>query len=195
MKKPLIFGKAILSLGVIALSLGTVSCKEENKAEDPKEVAEDQNEAKFENADNLEDISEVVVDAAEFEMTQRELAKVAQMKAVSQPVKDLAKTIENHHNEGLNEVTALAKTKQISVPTALTDEAQKEYDRLNKVEAKKFDKEYLDRILSDHKDAIDDYTKEAMKTTDVELKAWLEGKVTSLKSHHDQINALLANMK
>lgn len=195
MKKPLIFGKAILSLGVLALSLGTVSCKEENKAEDPKEVAEEENEAKFENADNLEETSEMVVDAAEFNLMQRELAKVAQVKAVSQPVKDLAKTVENHHNESFNEVSALAKTKNISVPTALTEDGQKEYDRLNKVDANKFDKEYLDRIKKDHKDAIDEYTKDAEKTTDVELKAWLNGQITTLKSHHDQVDALLANMK
>ncbi len=195
MKKPQIFGKAILSLGVIALSLGTVSCKDQNKAEDPKEVAEEQNEAKFDEADNLEDNSEIVVDAAEFDLMQRELAKVAQVKATSQAIKDLAKTVENDHNTSFNEISALAQSKQISIPTALTDDGQKEYDRLNKVDAKKFDREYLDRIAKDHKDAIDDYRQDAEKTTDVELKNWLMGKVTSLQAHHDKIVALQETIK
>ncbi|NBL65842.1 DUF4142 domain-containing protein [Flavobacterium sp. NST-5] len=195
MKKPQIFGKAILSLGVIALSLGTVSCKDENKAEDPKEVAEEANEAKFDESDKLEDNAEIAVDAAEFDLMQRELAKVAQVKAMLQAVKDLAKTVENEHNESFNELSTLAQSKQISIPTALTDDGQKEYDRLNKVEAKNFDKEYLDRIAKDHKDAIDDYRKNAEKTTDVELKNWLMGKVTTLQAHHDKVVALQETIK
>jgi putative membrane protein len=76
MKKPTIFGKAILSLGVLTLSLGTVSCKNEPKAEDPKEVAEDENEAKFDNTKEAEKDAEILVDAADFDLEQRETGQI-----------------------------------------------------------------------------------------------------------------------
>ncbi len=190
MKKPTIFGKAILSLGVLALSLGTISCKNEPKAEDTKEIAEDENEAKFDNTKEAEKDAEILVDAAEFDLEQRELGKLAQSKAVSTDVKNLGKMMENHHNESFAKLSALAKEKQISIPTALTEDGQKEYARLNKTDAKNFDRDYLDRVYKEHHDAIEDFTQDAQATKSVEIKAYLESMLTTLKNHHDEVEKL-----
>lgn len=66
MKKLLLAGKAILGAGLIILFLQ--SCKNETKQEDPKEVAEDANETKFDSVDNKEDDSEFLVDQAEINL-------------------------------------------------------------------------------------------------------------------------------
>lgn len=192
MKKPIIFGKAILGLGILIISLGTLSCKNEPKTEDPKEVAEDENEAKFDDTKRMEEDAEILVDAAEFDLQQRELGKLAQSKGISADVKDLGKMMETHHNESFNELSALAKEKQISIPTAITEDGQKEYDKLNKTDAKNFDKQYLDRVFKDHHEAIEEFTQDAQKTQNVEIKAYLEKKITTLKSHHDGIETLQA---
>lgn len=192
MKKPTIFGKTLLSLAVLTLSFGTTSCKNEPKAEDPKEVAEDENEAKFDDTKRAEEDAEILVDAAEFDLQQRELGKLAQARGVSTAVKDLGKMMETHHNDSFNELSGLAKSKQISIPSAITEDGQKEYDKLSKADAKNFDKDYLDRIFKDHHEAIEDFTQDAQKTQDVEIKAYLEGKVIALKGHHDAIEKLQA---
>jgi putative membrane protein len=190
MKKPTIFGRAILSLGVLTLSLGTVSCKNEPKAEDPKEVAEDENEAKFDNTKEAEKDAEILVDAAEFDLEQRELGKLAQSRGVSAAVKDLGKMMEKHHNDAFAQLSTLAKEKQISIPTAITEDGQKEYDRLSKVDVKNFDKEYLDHVYKEHHDAIDDFTQDAQATKSVEIKAYLESMISTLKNHHDEVEKL-----
>ncbi|WP_306566179.1 DUF4142 domain-containing protein [Flavobacterium lindanitolerans] len=194
MKKPTIFGKAILSLGVLTLSLGTVSCKNEPKAEDPKEVAEDENEAKFDNTKEAEKDAEILVDAAEFDLEQRELGKLAQSRGVSAAVKDLGKMMEKHHNDAFAQLSTLAKEKQISIPTAITEDGQKEYDRLSKVDVKNFDKEYLDRVYKEHHDAIDDFTQDAQATKSVEIKAYLESMISTLKNHHDEVEKLQSTL-
>jgi putative membrane protein len=194
MKKPQIFGKALLGIGVLSLSLGTISCKQEAKPADPKEVAEEENEARFEEAENAEDIAESLVDAAEFDLTQRELGKLAQVNGASADLKSLAKMMETHHDESFKDLSALAKSKAVSVPTAITEDGQKEYDDLKKVEAKDFDKQYLNDVLKDHKKAIDDFSKEAQRTTDVEVKAYLERKVTSLTGHHKSAEDLASKL-
>jgi putative membrane protein len=194
MHKPQIFTKALFGAAVLSLSFGTISCKQEAKPEDPKEVAEDENEAKFDDTKRMEEDAEILVDAAEFDLMERELGKLAQAKGVSTEVKDLAKMIEMHHNESFNELSTLAKSKGFSIPTALTEDGQKEYDRLNKVEAKNFDKEYLDRIYKDHHEALEDLTQYAQKTQDVEIKSYLDGELTALKNHHDAANDLMIKM-
>lgn len=194
MHKPQFFMKALFGAAVLSLSFGTVSCKKEAKAEDPKEVAEDENEAKFDHTERMEEDAEILVDVTAFHLMERELGKLAQAKGVSTEVKDLAKMIEMHHNESFNELSVLAKNKGVSIPTALTEDGQKEYDRLNKVEAKNFDKEYLDRIYKDHHEALEDFNQDAQKTQDVEIKSYLDGEVTALKNHHDEANELMIKM-
>lgn len=184
MKKPQIFGKALLGIGVLSLTLGSISCKQEAKPEDPKEVAKEENEAKLEEAKEADEKAKILIDVAEFDLTQRELGKLAQVNGVSADLKSLAKMMETHHDDSFKDLSELAKSKSISVPTAITEKGQEEYEDIKKVDSKDFDKEYLTDVLKDHKKAIDDFTKEAQRTTDVEMKAYLERKVTSLTEHH-----------
>ena len=190
MKKPQLFGKALLGIGVVSLSLGSISCKQETKPVDPKEVAEEENEAKFEEVERAEEIAETLVDVAEFDLTQRELGKLAQVNGINSEVKALGKMMETHHDESYKDLTGLSKTRNISVPTAITEDGQKEYEDLKKVAPKNFDRDYLREVLKDHKNAIDEFSKEAQKTADVEVKAFLERKVTSLTEHHKATEAL-----
>lgn len=190
MKKPQLFGKALLGIGVVSLSLGSISCKQEAKPVDPKEVAEEENEARFNTAKNAEEIAETLVDVSEFDLTQRELGKLAQVNGVNSEVKALGKMMETHHDESYKDLTGLSKTRNISVPTAITEDGQKEYEDLKKAASKDFDRDYLREVLKDHKNAIDEFSKESQKTADVEVKAFLERKVTSLTEHHKAAEAL-----
>lgn len=190
------FRNAFLIASAFAFSVGLTSCKNEAKPEDPKEVAEEENKEVVESlkdeAKVVEDNSKTFVAVAEFDLMQREFSKLAQVKATSKEVKDLAKTIESSHSASIKEVAALAKTKQISVPEALTESGQKEYDALNKKSGQDFDVEYIDKTIKAHRDAIQDFTNKASQTQDLELKSWLEKKVATLQSHFDAINAMIA---
>jgi len=190
------FRTAFLLASAFTFSVGLTSCKNESKPEDPKEVAEEENkevvDAAKEEAKVVEDNSKIFVAVAEFDLMQRELAKLAQVKATGKEVKDLAKTIESGHSASLKEIEDLAKTKNISVPTALTEAGQKEYDALNKKSGQDFDIEYIDKAVRGHRDAIQDFSNKATQTQDLEVKSWLEKKVAGLQSHFDAINAMIA---
>jgi len=190
------FRTAFLVASAFTFSVGLTSCKNESKTEDPKEVAEEENkeviDAAKEEAKAVEENSKIFVSVAAFDLQQRELSKLAQVKAVSKEVKDLAKTIEASHSSSFNEISELAKTKEISVPNALTDSGQKDYDALNKKSGQDFDVEYIDKTIKAHRDAIQDFTNKASQTQDLELKSWLEKKVMTLQTHFDAINAMIA---
>lgn len=189
------FRTAFLAASAFTFSVGLTSCKNEEKPVDPKEVAEEENkevvDVAKEEVKAVEDNSKIFVAVAEFDLMQRELAKLAQVKAMSKEVKDLAKAIEASHSSSLKEITELAKTKQISVPTALTDKGQKEYDDLNKKQGQDFDVEYIDKAIRSHRDGIQEFSNDASSTKDLELKSWLEKKVASLQGHYDMINKMI----
>ena len=129
MKKILLAGKLILAAGLIIIFLN--SCKNETKQEDPKEVAEDANETKFDSVDNKEDDSQFLVDQAEINLAEIELGKLAQTKGTNPEVKKFGKMMVDDHTKAASEASALAKTKNFTLPTSLTEEGQEEYNKLN----------------------------------------------------------------
>ena len=101
MKKILLISKLVLGTGIILLSLSLNSCKKEIKQEDPKEVAEDQNEAKFDDSNSKENDSEFLVDATEINLAEIEIGKLAQTKSTNPEVKKFGKMDKNSLKEML----------------------------------------------------------------------------------------------
>ena len=49
-----------------------------------------------------------------------------------------------------------------------------------------FDKDYMDLMVKDHKDDIDEFEKAAEKSEDPDVKSWAAGKVTTLRHHLEE---------
>lgn len=196
--KKIPFRKSLLATALV-LSISLTSCKNETAPADSKEVAEEQNEAVVEDVkeqlNEVEDNSQVFIDVAEFDLTQKELAVLAQKRAVSPDIKALAKKIADGHTASLKELADATKDKGIAVPTTLTDNGKKEVEALNKEKGQDFDVEYIDKAITSHRDAIEKFKGEAAKVKDAEVKAWLDKKVVELQGHFDMINDLISKSR
>lgn len=192
------FRKSLLATALV-VSINLTSCKNETTPADSKEVAEEQNEAVVDEAkeelNEAEDNSQVYIDAAEFDLTQKELAVLAQKRAVSSDIKALAKKIAEGHEASLKELAAATKDKGITVPTTLTENGKKEVEALNKEKGQDFDVEYIDKAITSHRDAIQKFQNEASKAKNPDVKAWLNKKVVELQGHFDMINDLIAKSR
>jgi putative membrane protein len=192
MKKLSIYAIALSGL-LIAGNL--VSC-ESNKKDDAKEahtdlsdtmgdskdMAKEQNDEKFEDSDIKKD-AKFAVNAADGGMLEVEVGKLAESKGASKVVKDFGKHLVQDHSKANDELKAIALSKSISLPEALSEKNQKKYDKLNEKSGAEFDKEFIDLMVSDHKDDIDLFEKEADKGNDPELKNFAAGKLPTLKHH------------
>ena len=172
----------ILSLFFAASFFTLVSCNNKSTQDDSKEVAEEQNEEKFDDAE-IEDASEFAVNAADGGMLEVQLAQLALTKASSPKVKEFAQTMVDDHSKANEELKNLAQTKNITLPTALSDKNQKDYDDLAAKSGADFDKAYCEFMVKDHKDDIDKFKKAADKAEDADLKSWTAGKVPVLEHH------------
>jgi len=181
MKRVFLLSKAVLAAGVVVMSLG--SCKNEAKQEDPKEVAEDQNEIKFEDRETKEDDSEFLVDAAEIDLAEIELGKLAQQKSTNPGVKSLGKMLVDAHEKSAAELKTLADSKNFSLPTSVTEDGKEAYDKLNKETGTDFDKKFVDGAIDAHEKAIDKFKIAAENANDTEIKAWASKNVNYLREH------------
>lgn len=172
----------LTAFGAIALCVIFASCGSKSETTDTKEVAEDTNEAKFDDS-KIEKDTEFAVAAADGGMLEVELGKLAQTNGSSAEVKSFAQMMIDDHSKANEELMALAQQKNITLPTSLSEDKQKKYDDLAKKTGKDFDDAYTDFMVKDHKDDIDSFKKEADKGNDADLKAWAAGKVSVLEHH------------
>lgn len=186
--------KRILFSSMILASMLTFSSCNSNKAEDSTEVAEDQNEQKFEDT-KVEDDTEFAVDAADGGMLEVKLGELAQTNGASPAVKEFGKMMVTEHSKANEELTALASTKNISLPLSLSEDNQKKVDELASKKGADFDKAYAAFMVDDHKDDLDEFQEAAKDGKDLEVKAWAAGKVATLQQHLEKAQALKAAVK
>lgn len=163
-----------------ALSFGLISCKQE--AKDTEEMAEDQNEQKFETDDAKEDAAEFLVDAAALDHEEIQLGKRAQLSANAE-IKAHGKMMEDAHTTSFNELKMLAEQKQITVPMSVTEDGMESYNKLNDKKAENFDKDYLDMMVNRHEEGVRKFERFIEKSNDAEITAWATKTLETLRMH------------
>ncbi len=153
-----------------------------NKTEDSKEVAEEQNDAKLDDT-SVEDDAKFAIAAADGGMLEVKLGELASTNASSKAVKDFGENMVKDHSKANDELKALAQQKNITLPMALSDDKQKDFDDLAKKKGKEFDKAYASYMVDDHKEDIDEFEKAAKNCKDPDVKSWADGKVPTLQHH------------
>lgn len=192
MKNLILAGKTILGAGLLLLFLN--SCKNETKQEDPKEVAEDSNEAKFDSIEEKKDDSEFLVDIAEVNLAEIEIGKLAQTKSSNPEVKKFGKMLVDEHTKSASEVSALAKAKNFTLPTSLTEDGKEEYKKLDEKSGLDFDKKFADMMIDGHEKAIDKLKKATEDAKDQDVKLWASNNIAPLTAHLEHAKLLKQNL-
>ena len=184
MKKISYFKEAMLQVTIVAAMLLTVSCNNSQTPRDTKEIAEDHNDAEFTNNKQERD-AQFLVNAAEINLEQIQLGKLAQQIGRTTHVKDLGKMMEDAHTKSQKDLTALANSKMITIPTSATDNAKDAYNRLNEKSGDDFDKTYADMMVNSHKDAIDAFENASTDSYNAEIKNWATLSLPDLRKNLD----------
>jgi putative membrane protein len=172
----------VLSLLFAASFFTLTSCNVKTNQDDSKEIAEEQNEQKFEDT-NLDDDTDFAVKAADGGMLEMELAQLALEKSSSPQVKEFAQSMINDHGKANEELKSLAQSKNITLPTTMSEDNQKHYNDLAEKSGTEFDQAYCDFMVKDHKEDLDSFKKAAENSEDADLKSWAAGKVPVLEHH------------
>lgn len=172
----------LLKVTFVITILLIASCNNNKNPEDPKVVAEERNDDKFDNKRQVKDV-QFLVNAAETNLEEIQLGRLAQQKGSLVHVKELGKMMEDAHTKSQRELAALADRKTIAIPTSLTDDTKDAYEKLNEKTGNDFDKAYADLMVSRHKDAIDTYEKVYSDASDSDIKNWARASLPDLRKH------------
>lgn len=186
---------SIFYAGSIALLMMATACNNE-AATDSKKQAENANDAKIDSAkatdttaattstmSDMKPDADFAVAAADGGMMEVTLGKLAVEKGVSKQVKELGAMMVKDHSAVNEELKTAAKAKNITLPATLSDKCQKKVQELTAKTGTDFDKAYAAAMVSDHKEDIEAFKKEAEKGNDAQLSAWAKAKLPTLEHH------------
>jgi len=139
--------------------------------------------------------AEFAVNAANGGMAEVELGKIAQANASNSKVKDFGAMMVMDHSKANDEMKALAKSKNITLPDSVSNDEKKSMDDLSKKTGKDFDKAYVSNMIDDHKKDIKEFEDATKNLKDADLKAFAEKTLPTLKKHLAAIQSIHDGMK
>lgn len=143
----------------------------------------------------VEDDAKFVVDAANGGMTEVELGKVATLKATNAKVKEFAGMMVMDHSKANDELMALAKTKNITLPDSVNSESKDVMKKLSEKTGADFDKAYVSEMVEDHKKDVSMFENASKNVKDPDLKAFVDKTLPVLRAHLEKITAINDGLK
>lgn len=116
--------------------------------------------------------------AAKATMAQIEISRVAVARTTNPEVKRFAQALIDDHQAASEELAALAASKGVSLPAKEADA-----NRWEKRNAKSFDRDYLDKMVSDHEDVVKLFERQAKDGDDPDAVAFARKHLPKWQRH------------
>jgi putative membrane protein len=124
-----------------------------------------------------------MIKAARGGMAEVELGKLAVDKAASDEVKKFGRRMVDDHSKAGDELKTLAQNKHITLPTTVGPEDQALHDRLAKLSGAAFDRAYMQAMVTDHRQDVNEFRVEAKSGKDGDVKGWAAKTLPTLEEH------------
>ncbi len=121
--------------------------------------------------------------AAQGDVNEIKISELAEGKASNPAVKAFAKRMVMEHKMMSASMKPFADSWGLNAPMDVDADHQKEWQKLNGLSGKDFDKEYMDAMVDDHGKALDAFTSEAKDTKDAKFKAAVIKGKTHVAAH------------
>lgn len=155
-----------------------------NQPKESKEIAEEKNEAKFENKADEKD-AQFVVETANSLHALLALSDVA-IEKNSNTSSVAAQAVKPEFQILIDEVEAFASSHVISIPVEATDRSTKDVRKLLDEKHSEFDSKWVKEIKERTKDLIGKLESYGEKTNDLNLKTWLNSALPHVRTIQDK---------
>lgn len=139
------------------------------------------------------DDSDFLKNAAKGGMAEVELGKLALQKASSPDVKEFADLMIRDHSKANQELTALAASKGLELPSGKGLSEDVSATHLKMLSGKSFDDAYVKNMLEDHKKDVADFQKESESAQDPDVRKFAKKTLPTLKTHLSKIEKIQAS--
>ncbi len=129
--------------------------------------------------------------AAKSSTGEVDISRVVADRTMNPEVRTFAQKMVDDHGSANEAIAKLAASKGVDLPARDMDDATK----WSKKSGKDLDEDYMDKMVSDHKDAVELFQKEADKGEDAETKAFARDTLPTLQHHLEMAMDLEKTLK
>lgn len=186
-------------IGLITLFAAT-SCQGPEKS-DSKADADSANQAKTDSgtmkvaSSSSEDDSKFAVAAASGGLAEVELGHLAEQTSKNPRVKEYGSMMVADHSKANSELTALAKSKNITLPQIPGEDEQKLKKDLTIKSGKDFDKAYISEMVKDHHKDVKLFEDAKSTVKDPDLLTFIDKTLPVLKKHLQHVEGIEKQVK
>jgi putative membrane protein len=132
--------------------------------------------------------------AAEADLTEIDMARLALQKSTDKDVRDYANMIQSDHTSALEDLTDLMKEKYVSLPRTVPPDVKKDMDMMQTLSGPEFDREFMNQMVADHDKAIEMYHDRAAIAPDKDVKKYAEDLQPKLEMHLEKAQRLQSKL-
>lgn len=173
----------------IILSIIIFACgKKEKSTETNQELIVKEDTTALEVAGETEGLSEedMIINAHMNSQLQITLGKVSSEKASSARVKEFGKLMAQENEEIQNHIDELAKEAGLQIDPALTPDYVATIDSIQSYSGEKFDSAFINIVIRNHEEDINNYTKLSNKTNNPIVRELVASTLKILNRHQQQ---------
>ena len=126
------------------------------------------------------------VNTANAGMTEIRASTLAEQQATDPDIKKYAAMMIKDHTAAADALKMVASKKNLTLPSDISTDAQKDIADLQKKTGKDFDKAYIKMMVSDHKKVIKSFEDESKNGSDADIRAFTDNTLHTLRHHLDE---------
>jgi putative membrane protein len=134
-------------------------------------------------------------DAAQGGLLEVKLGEHVVKQGASEEVKHFAQRMIDHHTKANQRLAVAGHQDGLSMPQDLDKKHQDTLDRFTQLAGSKLDQEYLDEMVSEHKDDVKAFEHESKDGKDLALKQFAASTLPTLQEHLTQARQLHDHLK
>jgi putative membrane protein len=135
-----------------------------------------------------------VTDAGKGGKAEVELAQDALTHAANADVKAFAQKLVDDHTKANQELTQIASTKGVTIPSEIMGKMKEAKERLMKLTGKNFDQAFIKQMVDDHTDTIKMFEDESKVAVDADVKSFIDKTLPTLREHLSRAKELQAKV-
>lgn len=130
--------------------------------------------------------------AAADGLAEVQMGQMALDRSSNAQVRQLAQHIVDDHTKANDQLKTLARNNQVTLPTTVTSDTQKETGNLQAKSGTAFDQAWSKAMIKDHQAAVKLFTQESTQTKDPDLRQFAQATLPTLHTHLQQAQKLAA---
>jgi putative membrane protein len=132
-------------------------------------------------------------DAMEGNLAEVKMGELAQKNGGSDGVRSFGEMLQQDHSAANEKAESVAQSAGMTPPTEPNRKQKADYDKLSKLSGDKFDREFVNHMVMDHKKDIREYERAAKKKNDP-TGDYADETLPTLRKHLDTAQSLMGNV-